>query len=129
MKILMIAAVIAITCGSVFSSARQDRAFTIKVDEVKTVPGTRIKVKFIELVEDSRCPADVRCVWAGNAKIKLRFSKGSDVEVVELNTALKPQTVEFGGYSFRLSGLVPRPRSNVRISRLGYVAALTAKRV
>jgi hypothetical protein len=101
----------------------------VKVDQEKTVSGTRIKVKFIELIEDSRCPVDVNCVWAGNAKIKLRFSKGSDEEVVELNTTLKPQTIDFGGYRFKLAGLTPRPRSNVRISRLGYVAALTANKL
>ena len=86
-------------------------------------------MKFVELVEDSRCPTDVRCIWAGNAKIKLRLSKGSNEETVELNTFIKPKSVEFGGYKFSLMGLAPRPRSNIRISRLGYTAALTAKRL
>jgi hypothetical protein len=126
MKVFVFAIILALTSG--IYAAPQTKSILLKVDQEKTVPGTRIKVKFIELIEDSRCPVDVNCVWAGNAKIKLRFAKGSDEEVVELNTSLRPQTVEFGGYRFKLAGLTPRPRSNIRISRLGYVAALTAKK-
>ena len=128
MKLLLIGALLTIT-NPFFGAAPQDKTVSVKVDQEKVVPGTKIKVKFIELIEDSRCPTDVRCVWAGNGKIKLRLSKGSDEEIVELNTLVKPQAVEFGGYRFKLTGLAPRPRSNVRISRLGYVAALTVKRL
>jgi len=126
-KVFVLAIILGLASG-IYASP-QTKSLLVKVDQEKTVSGTRIKVKFIELIEDSRCPVDVNCVWAGNAKIKLRFSKGSDEEVVELNTTLKPQTIQFGGYRFKLAGLTPRPRSNVRISRLGYVAALTADKL
>jgi hypothetical protein len=129
MKLLLIGAVLSLMGGSFSQAAPQDKSITVKVDQEKVVPGTGIKVKFIELVEDSRCPVDVRCVWAGNAKIKLQFSKGSDIETVGLNTLVKPRSYDFGGYTFELSGLAPRPRSNVRISRLGYVAALSVKKI
>jgi hypothetical protein len=127
MKVFIIAIVLGLTSG--IYAAPQTKNLLVKVDHERIVPGTRIKVKFIELIEDARCPTDVNCVWAGNAKVKLRLSKGSDEEVVELNTSLKPQTVDFGGYRFKLAGLTPRPRSNVRISRLGYVAALKADKL
>ena len=134
MKVLTIT--LLLVTGTVFAgshpkhvvSVKQEKVVSVKVDQEKFVPGTRIKVKFIEVVEDGRCPTDVRCIWAGNAKAKFQFSKGSDTEVVELNTTLNPQTFEFGGYTFRLTGLLPRPRSNVRINRLGYVAAVSAKK-
>lgn len=33
-------------------------------------------------IEDSRCPINAICVWAGNASVKVRFSQGdNDVEV------------------------------------------------
>ena len=103
MKLLIIGALLTLTGGSFLGAAPQDKAIAVKVDQEKVVPGTKIRVKFIELVEDGRCPTDVRCIWAGNAKIKLRFSKGSDEEIVELNTGVKPQSVEFGGYKFTLT--------------------------
>jgi hypothetical protein len=129
MKLFVIGAFLTLAAVATLTAAPQDKSVTVKVEQEKFLPGTRIKVKFIEVVEDGRCPSDVRCVWAGNAKIKLHFSKGSDKEEVELNTTIKPRTIEFGGYRFKLTGLAPYPRSNVRINRLGYVATLSAKRL
>jgi hypothetical protein len=34
-----------------------------------------IKVTFLGVIEDSRCPKDVTCVWAGQAKIKVRIKE------------------------------------------------------
>ncbi|MFT5891354.1 MAG: hypothetical protein ACI9Y7_001455, partial [Dokdonia sp.] len=34
-----------------------------------------IKVTFLEVLEDSRCPKGVSCVWAGQAKIKVRIKE------------------------------------------------------
>lgn len=129
MKLLIITTLLSLTGGWSIDSPVQDKTVMVKVAQERVVPGTQIKVKFIELLEDGRCPADVVCAWAGNAKIKLQFSKGSDVEVVDLNTGVKPQTHEFGGYSFKIAALTPYPRTNVRINRLGYVATLSAKRL
>ena len=32
------------------------------------------QIAYLELVDDSRCPPNVRCVWAGNAEIRLRWT-------------------------------------------------------
>lgn len=37
----------------------------------KSVKEDNIEVKFIEVVEDSRCPEDVTCIWAGEVKVKV----------------------------------------------------------
>ncbi|WP_299217664.1 hypothetical protein [uncultured Dokdonia sp.] len=34
-----------------------------------------VEVTFLEVLEDSRCPKDVDCVWAGQAKIKVRIKE------------------------------------------------------
>ena len=40
------------------------------------------QLTYLRLVNDSRCPPDVRCVWAGDAEIRLRWQpddgSGSD---------------------------------------------------
>ena len=127
MRVFIIAIILALTSG--IYGAPQTKNLLVKVDQEKTVPGTRIKVKFIELIEDSRCPVDVNCVWAGNAKIKVLLSKGAESETVELNTRLAPRQVTFAGHRFRLAALRPVPRSNIRINRNGYVAAIEVDRV
>lgn len=36
-------------------------------------------IKFVEVIEDSRCPSDVTCVWAGEAKVKVLIHKGEEI--------------------------------------------------
>lgn len=35
-------------------------------------------------IQDSRCPVNVTCVWAGQAKVKLELSKGADSQTLHL---------------------------------------------
>jgi hypothetical protein len=37
------------------------------------VEGTDVHVTFERVVQDSRCPRNVTCVWAGEATVELRF--------------------------------------------------------
>ena len=126
MKFLLFTVILTVTSVAAVDAAPKNKAVVVKVGQEKVVLGTGIKVKFIEVLEDARCPADVTCVWAGNAKIKLQLTKAGKSETVELNTALDPKEVKFAGYSFKIAQLLPYPRSNVRINRLGYVARLQA---
>ena len=92
----------------------------VQITHEKVVNG--FKIKFVDLVEDSRCPTDTNCVWAGNAKIKVRLKKNGKTKDVELNTGRGLQTVKFEGYEFTLAKLLPAPASNIRIRKDGYVA-------
>lgn len=108
-------------------SAKQPDHVSVKIHEVASAK-RGIRIKFVELVDDSRCPTDTNCVWAGNAKIKVRVTKNGRSKDMELNSGLDPKEVVFAGYSFRLVGLTPEPRSNIRINRNGYVAKIEVKK-
>src|SRR5688500_11058174 len=69
-----------------FASAQGAEQLTIKNGQQKVSKTGRITVKFLELIEDSRCPADVNCVWAGVARIKVQLRKNGKSAEVELNT-------------------------------------------
>lgn len=103
--------------------ARHHQTINVKINNEAAANGG-LKVKFAELVEDSRCPTDTNCIWAGNAKIKIRVSRNGKSQVLELNTTESGATPKFAGYSFKLTGLTPEPRSNIRINRNGYVATI-----
>lgn len=45
---------------------------TAGLNQVATVNGLRIRP--IEVVEDSRCPAQVQCVWAGRLVVRARMN-------------------------------------------------------
>lgn len=81
-------------------------------------------MKFLELLEDSRCPADVVCVWAGNAKIKIRVTKDGRSKVLELNSNLGDKAPAFGGYTYKIKELTPYPRSNIQTRPKDYVAVI-----
>ncbi len=71
----------------------------------------------LESIEDSRCPADVQCVWEGYAVIKLFVQIGIESHVIELCTLNNPdgttlqknQTI--GDYQFNLLAVNPTPET------------------
>ncbi|MEQ1605903.1 MAG: hypothetical protein ABL999_13650 [Pyrinomonadaceae bacterium] len=91
------------------SWARAPESVKVQVGHSKTADRGRVSIKFISVLEDSRCPMNARCVWAGNAKIKLAVSVGRRrAEIVELNSTLQPQTVTVHGYRLSLQDLNPQ---------------------
>lgn len=58
-----------------------------------TVGGPRVTP--LEVVEDSRCPMNARCVWAGQVRLKIRIELGSGTSETEI-TSGKPIPVADG---------------------------------
>ena len=129
MKILTAVLLVLFSFGALTAvSAKQPDRVSVKIHEAASAKGG-IRIKFVELVDDSRCPTDTNCIWGGNAKIMVRVTKNGRSKDLELNTGLEPKEVVFAGYSFRLVGLTPEPRTNIRINRNGYVAKIEVKKV
>jgi len=109
------------TASAVLAKHRAD----VKVQINHETPYKGIKIKFVDLIEDSRCPTDTTCVWAGNAKISVQLSKNGKKKILEMNSGISPKTVHFEGYDITLTRLTPAPASNIRIRKDGYVATFT----
>jgi hypothetical protein len=104
------------------SAAKRAETLRVQINKEKRFPKAKLSVRFVELVEDSRCPADAQCVWAGNAKIKIRVTLNGRGHDLSLDTNGAHQSATAEGYTIKLVGLTPAPRSNIRIDRNGYVA-------
>ena len=105
------------------SAQRTEETGRIQINKEKVFAKSGLRVRFVELVEDSRCPAGTNCVWAGNARIKVRVAKSGRSEELTLDTnGPKQYATTADGYSIKLVGLTPAPRSNIRINKNGYVA-------
>lgn len=114
------------------ANAQASKTYTavLKVGKQKTVTPNKIKIQFLSLIEDSRCPADAQCVWAGNAKIKVKIWNSRDSKEVEINTTSGgPLGASFDGYAINLVKLTPAPKSNIRINRNGYTATFEIRRL
>jgi hypothetical protein len=72
---------------------------------------TDLRVSFVQVVEDSRCPASVVCAWQGNGAIRLDITTGRGVQSITLNTAggtAFPREASVAGYTFTLVELDPQ---------------------
>jgi hypothetical protein len=81
-------------------------------------------IKFVDVLEDSRCPKGVHCIWAGNAKISIEVGQNNQTKKIELNTLLEPQEDFVSGYKIRLVGLSPYPEEGKQINKAQYTASL-----
>jgi hypothetical protein len=123
-KIILIATIIFITSAisNVFGQSVKEVKLSAEKQTVDS--GSKLTFKLIE-VKDTRCPADVNCVWSGNAIVKLSIAKGKfAAKMFELNTASDPKTITFQGYEISLKDLSPTPKSN-ETNKIKYTAILT----
>lgn len=131
MKVKILTAIILTFLFGAFYTlqAQTQQQIKLQVGKQKKVFKNKLTVQFIQVVDDSRCPEDVTCVWAGNAKVQIKIRKGNSVwKTLEINSNLNPKMVEFEGYEIQLTELTPTPRSNIRINRNGYVATFLIKK-
>jgi len=101
--------------------------FDLSQGQEARIQGSNVTVRFSRVSDDSRCAVDVQCVWAGNAVVHLSLTSTQSASAeAALNTTLDPKAVTYAGYSIRLTGLKPQPRSGTRIPDADYVATLEA---
>lgn len=109
--------------------ARLGREFRLRARQQVTVKAESLRIRFVEVREDSRCPADVKCVWAGNAAVRLDVSiRGRGSKSLTLNTTGNSPPFDYRGYKIRLVELSPYPRSNRKIAAGDYVVTLLVNR-
>ena len=68
-----------------------DAGPTAGLNQVAAVNGLRIRP--IELVEDSRCPANVQCVWAGRLTVRARMNGSGWTQIRDFQLGY-PQAVD-----------------------------------
>jgi len=122
MKTIFLTLILTLVFGSIVS-AQGNGTLKVRVNQQKTHARSKLKISFVSLVEDSRCPVGAKCVWAGNAKIQVKItdSRGRS-ETFEMNTNMGAQGASFGGYAVNLVEVTPRPATNIRINRNAYTA-------
>jgi hypothetical protein len=127
---LIFALIFAFAFGAIQTFAAQTaERQTVKINKQKKFARSKVTVKFVSLVEDSRCPEGTNCVWAGNAKIKIEVASGGRKETFEVNTTIGPKGAAFDGYAINLIDLKPTPKANVKINRNSYTATFEVTRL
>jgi hypothetical protein len=93
-----------------------NQAFTLAGGQEGLVSSEKLRLRFTNVLEDSRCPTRVQCFWTGQARIALAVTpEGSGSTVVEFNTNPAPgqtvKTADAGPYSIELQSLDPYPQT------------------
>jgi len=90
----------------------------IKVPLNQSVILKGVTIKFSDVIEDSRCPEGVNCIWAGRAIVKVEVtSNGNTTEKELIFGEVRPGEQKnsklFGSTEFALKGLTLNPYPNV----------------
>ncbi|MFN0138753.1 MAG: hypothetical protein ACKVQW_01535 [Pyrinomonadaceae bacterium] len=111
-----------------FGQARSRETLTLGVGKQKTAKKSRLKIKFLEVTEDSRCPTGVDCIWAGNAKVKVQIIGARRSQIFEFNTNLGPKGDIFDGWAITIDNLTPYPHADRPVDKKHYKVKFTIER-
>ena len=105
-----------------------DSQFTLAPGQSASIQGTSLRLAFLRVSGDSRCPADVFCIQGGDALVHVRVSESTTSEY-ELHTGDHARAVvTHAGFSIELMQLQPYPFSSRTIDPSAYRATFAVKR-
>ena len=84
------------------------------------------RLRMDSILNDSRCPKDVNCIWEGNAEVRLALIlQGNYQHYLILNTNQNFRTdTLIDNLRYKLVGLSPYPEINETISNVDYIAKI-----
>lgn len=62
-----------------------EKEFILYIDESVVIAGEDLRMKFVEVSEDSRCPKDVTCIWEGRVTAVIEISTDGSSQQLELS--------------------------------------------
>jgi hypothetical protein len=94
-----------------------DKEFILAGGQEATIRGEDLRLRFTEVLEDSRCPTQVECYWTGQARIAVLVQPpGREPTTVQFNTNPAPgqnvQKAQVGEYTVSLQSLDPYPQTS-----------------
>jgi hypothetical protein len=105
------------------------KEFSLGIGQAANIEGEELVIKFKAVLEDSRCPVNVVCVWAGNGKVEFEILDiDGQNKTVTLNTEEEPRVTTLKGHSLKLISLNPPRIDGVSILPGDYSVKLLVER-
>ena len=84
MKILVInLMILLVTIGCTSNKKAVNPENKIKIALGETITIENHQLKFVKVLEDSRCPKEVTCIWAGRAKVQVEVWKNGENSIIK----------------------------------------------
>ncbi len=102
------------------------KTVTLKLDEAQVVNGLSINAWAV--LEDSRCPTDVQCTWAGRARVAFNVTGTGTYVNQNASIELEPGQAKAAlGKQITLNSVTPNPISTKKIQDSEYWFSVTVK--
>ena len=91
----------------------------IKLGVAETIQLDGISVSFLEVMTDSRCPRNVDCMWAGEAKVKVKIdtADGDGIEkTIVFRNGMSVIAGLFENKELQFLRLTPYPDANIPVA-------------
>jgi hypothetical protein len=122
--IVLLVPLLVSACSSDTITAPLGKEFTLPAGKTAAISGESLSIKFDKVTGDSRCPSDVVCIWAGEAKCDTVFKyKGTDYPVT-LTAGGSNSSYAFENYKIYFD-LHPYPVSTQQIAPGDYFLIMT----
>ena len=115
-------------CGENTVSLGQE--FILQVGETANIKGEKLQVKFLEVLEDSRCPKGVTCVWEGRVSCMIEITYLESLHRITLTQPGLtdwPTKESFKQYQISFD-VEPYPEAGKEIPTDGYLLVLRITR-
>ena len=119
-------------CGGEEIRVRSDQAVALAVGDTLRLEDGGPRVTFTAVSEDSRCAKGVQCIWAGQAKVKLRIVGEVSKDYVLTVLGMKEKVsvlLEAAGLRIECRRLAPYPVDGVAIDPKSYKLTLSLSRL
>ncbi|MGI0064954.1 MAG: hypothetical protein ACREAL_08825 [Nitrosopumilaceae archaeon] len=100
--------------------------FELSINHSAEIASEEMKITFLNVTADSRCPSDVTCIWQGQAGIELDVQKGEVESTVSLSIGgdSSPEESIFNSYLIQLVDISPYPISTKNIQPEDYTVTI-----
>ena len=110
--------------------ANLGQEFSLSMGQTVSIQGEELKLRFLEVIGDSRCPKDVTCVWQGQASCLVEITYSEllhKVTLIQPGLSEEPSQIDFNDYLIKFN-LTPYPEAGKEIKKNDYRLRLVVTR-
>lgn len=100
----------------------------ISLHQSVNIKDPKTQILFSKIIEDSRCPSDVTCVWQGRVSVQLNVTTENDSKQIVLSLENKTAPIN-NDYYLMLLDVKPYPTSQNPIQEKDYKVTIYLERI